>query len=193
MPSNFSAKTAVLFATILLLALISVTMLNTRLRKEKKDKVSQIIPNSAMEIESIAFKNGGNIPPKYTCDGEDVNPPLIFSGAPKSAKSLALIVDDPDAPMGIWNHWLIWNIPLKVKQIAENSFPKTAERGLNSWNKRKYGGPCPPVGTHHYIFKLYALDIKLRLGPGTNNIKLKAAIESHILAKAELVGLYSRQ
>ena len=145
---------------------------------------------NGMVVTSPAFGNKGFIPSRYTCDGANVNPPLNVEGAPESAKSLVLIVDDPDAPMGTWDHWVVWNIP-PVSKIEENSSPGTM--GLNSFNKHLYGGPCPPSGTHRYFFKVYALDTKLDLKPNSRKEDVINAIEGHILGKGEIVGLYKRR
>ena len=142
-----------------------------------------------LKVTSIGFKNDGFIPKKYTCDGDDVNPPLNIDGIPKETKSLAIIFDDPDAPMGIWVHWVIWNI-LPMKEIEEDSVPGI--EGMNDFNKRSYGGPCPPSGTHRYFFKIYALDTKLDLNANSRKEDIERTIEGHILAKGEIIGLYSR-
>ncbi|MBI5754042.1 YbhB/YbcL family Raf kinase inhibitor-like protein [Candidatus Peregrinibacteria bacterium] len=144
-----------------------------------------------MKITSTAFANNGNIPSKYTCDGANINPPLSFSEIPAAAKSLALISDDPDAPMGTWVHWTIWNIDPKTGSIAENSKPAGIE-GTTSFGNTGYGGPCPPSGVHHYHFKLYALDTKLNLPISAKKTDLEKAMQKHILAQADLIGLYTR-
>jgi Raf kinase inhibitor-like YbhB/YbcL family protein len=145
-----------------------------------------------MKISSNAFEHNWQIPKKYTCDGSDVNPPLKFEGVPSEAKSLALIVDDPDAPVGTWVHWVLWNIDPKTSEIKENSVPKGAHQGMNDFRKNDYGGPCPPSGAHRYFFKLYAIDITLNLAPNATKSDIESAIKGHILAKAELIGLYKR-
>jgi Raf kinase inhibitor-like YbhB/YbcL family protein len=145
-----------------------------------------------MKIASTAFEHNGQIPKKYTCDGSDVNPPLSFEGIPAEAKSLALIVDDPDAPMGTWVHWVLWNIEPKTTEIKENSVPKNAKQGINDFRKHDYGGPCPPSGTHRYFYKLYALDTTLNLGPNATKNDIELSMKKHILEKAELIGLYRR-
>lgn len=142
-----------------------------------------------LALSSPAFKDHTLIPAKYTCDGDDVNPLLIIEGAPEETKSLALIVDDPDAPMGTWNHWVVWNI-LPTKRIDENTVPGT--EGINTARKHSYGGPCPPWGTHRYFFKVYALDTMLNLSPNSTKKDIEKAMQGHILAKGELVGLYHR-
>src|SRR3989344_8123960 len=141
-----------------------------------------------MIIESTAFKNGGEISSKYTCDGEAINPPLSIKDVPRGAKSLALIVDDPDAPAGTWDHWVLWNIPPEVKKIAEGSTPMSAVVGQNSWPANAYGAPCPPSGSHRYYFRLYALNSLLDLPPDSNSKDLRNAMEGHVLAEAELIG-----
>lgn len=148
---------------------------------------------STLTIASPAFKHNESIPEKYTCDGADVNPPLVIEGVPPGAKSLALIVDDPDAPRGTWVHWVVWNIDPKTKEIKENSVPAGAKQGMNDFRSRNYGGPCPPSGTHRYFFKLYALDTAPDLGPDTTKAVLEKAMMGHILAQAEIIGLYRRK
>ena len=140
-------------------------------------------------VKSPAFENNQLIPVKYTCDGQDVNPPLMIEGVPPETKTLALIVDDPDAPRGTFDHWVVWNIPPSGK-IEEHSIPGT--EGLNSAGQRGYMGPCPPSGTHRYFFKVYALDAKLNLKSEARKKDLEKAMESHVLAKGELIGLYRR-
>jgi Raf kinase inhibitor-like YbhB/YbcL family protein len=141
-------------------------------------------------IKSPAFEQGKLIPKKYTCDGQDVNPPLTIEGVPKEAKTLVLAVDDPDAPSGTWDHWIVWNIPASTGKIAENSVP--GKEGRNSFGKQGYGGPCPPGGTHRYFFKVYAIDTELNLGSGSRKKDAEKAMQGHILAKGELMGLYRR-
>lgn len=143
-----------------------------------------------LHVSSPAFQNGGIIPKKYTADGEDINPPLEIQGIPKEAKSLVLIVDDPDAPRGTWVHWIVWNIPV-VELIRENNIPGV--QGVNDFMQHNYGGPSPPSGTHRYFFKVYALDKKLDLPPTSRKRDLEAAMHGHILAMGELVGLYTRK
>ena len=142
-----------------------------------------------LSVESPAFENNKFIPAKYTCDGDDVNPPLVIKGIPEEAKTLVLIVDDPDAPMGTWNHWIVWNIQPRGK-IEENTVPGI--QGVNTARKVSYGGPCPPYGTHRYFFKVYALDTKLTLNQNSKKKDAEKAMETHILAKGELIGLYHR-
>jgi Raf kinase inhibitor-like YbhB/YbcL family protein len=144
-----------------------------------------------MKITSSAFKNNENVPSKYTCDGNNINPPLTFSDVPKNTKSLVLIVDDPDAPAGIWTHWTLWNIPPDTQIIPEGSEPSSTVQGKTSFGTNKYGGPCPPSGTHHYYFKLYALDSVLNLSEKTDSGNLQKAMSGHVIEQTQLVGLYS--
>jgi len=143
-----------------------------------------------LRVSSPIFQNNQLIPPKYTCDGDDVNPSLRIEGIPREAQALVLIVDDPDAPMGTWDHWVVWNIP-PVERIEENSVPGI--QGLNDFNKHSYGGPCPPSGTHRYFFKVYALDMKLNLDPNSRKKDVEKAMKGHILAEGRIVGLYRRR
>lgn len=144
-----------------------------------------------MRLTSSAFVDGGNIPGRYTCDGSNVNPPLEISGIPAGSKSLALIVDDPDAPSSLWVHWTVWNIPPDTTMMYEGSTPKGVQ-GVTSFGKAGYGGPCPPSGTHHYIFKLCALDTELDVPYQSSAAELERKMAGHVLAKAQLIGLYSR-
>ena len=143
-----------------------------------------------MRLTSPEFEHNGMIPERFTCDGEDVNPTLNIEDIPPETKSLALIVDDPDAPMGTWVHWVVFNIPV-TSRIEENSAP--GKQGLNDFRKLNYGGPCPPSGTHRYFFKLYALDSELDLEEGVRKEDVETAMQGHILAQAELIGLYRRR
>jgi Raf kinase inhibitor-like YbhB/YbcL family protein len=146
-----------------------------------------------MKITSAAFQNGGNIPSKFTCDGADTNPPLRFEGAPAEAKSLVLIVDDPDAPSGLFTHWLVWNMDAKTTEIAEGGGSSIGTQGKNDFGKLGYGGPCPPSGTHRYYFKVFALDNQLDLAAGSKRAQLDSAMKGHVIAQGELMGRYSRQ
>ena len=146
-----------------------------------------------MTILSSAFEHNAFIPVKYTCDGENVNPPLELKDVPSGTQSLVLVVDDPDAPRGTWVHWTVWDINFKTAQIAEDSVPASATEGLTSFGKSGYGGPCPPSGTHRYFFKLYALDMTLDLSSTADKRMLEEAMAGHILGQAELIGLYGRE
>jgi len=142
-----------------------------------------------LHVSSPAFESNKLIPAKYTCDGDDVSPPLTIGGIPEGTKSLVLIVDDPDAPMGTWDHWVVWNIP-PTRSIAEGTVPGT--EGLNTYRRHSYGGPCPPSGTHRYFFKVYALDTVLSLSSNATKRDVEKAMQGHVLAKGELIGLYRR-
>lgn len=179
------------FIVILLLVVVLGTVF---LIREKQAAVPDNInmDTTSMKIESPVFENSRKIPAKYTCDDKNINPPLIISGVPENAKSLALIVDDPDAPAGTWVHWTIWNLDPAIKEIEENSVPDGIE-GVTSFDKSGYGGPCPHSGTHRYFFKLYALDTIFSIPESSDKSVLEKAMEGHILASAELVGLYIRK
>ena len=151
-----------------------------------------------MMITSSAFTDSASIPSKYTCDGQDVSPPLAWSGVPDNARTLALIMDDPDAPNGTWTHWVIWNIPNTASSLPEG-VSKTASvsgggmQGQNSWPKTGYGGPCPPPGkAHRYNFTLFALDTTLSIPDKSNAAALRAAMNGHILAQAKTIGMYAK-
>ena len=144
---------------------------------------------AVMKLTSPEFKNNGFIPKKFTCQGDDVNPPLIIESIPEETKALALIVDDPDAPVGTWVHWVIYNMPV-VSGIEEDSIP--GKQAMNDFGRKDYGGPCPPSGTHRYFFKIYALDTELDLQEGSRKKELEKAMQGHILDKAELIGLYKK-
>ncbi|MDA8424112.1 MAG: YbhB/YbcL family Raf kinase inhibitor-like protein [Nitrospiraceae bacterium] len=148
---------------------------------------------STFTLSSQAFKHHDRIPARYTCDDADISPPLMIENVPAGAQSLSLIVDDPDAPRGMWVHWVVWNIGPDTKEIKERSVPPGAAEGVNDFRKQSYGGPCPPSGTHRYFFKLYALDTMLALGANATKGDLERAMKGHILAQTELVGLYKRQ
>lgn len=143
-----------------------------------------------LEISSAAFAESGFIPSRYTCEGENINPPLDIEHIPENALCLALIVDDPDAPAGTWVHWLAWNIPL-THHIRENEVH--GKEGINDFQQHHYGGPCPPSGTHRYFFKVYALDALLDLPASTDKLQLEKAMSEHIIGFGELVGLYKRR
>ena len=145
-----------------------------------------------MKITSSAFQEGSNIPLKFTCDGSDTSPPLQITGVPSEAKSLVLIADDPDAPGGLFTHWLVWNVPPQTNAIAEGSAPKGV-KGTNDFGKSGYGGPCPPSGTHRYLFKVFALDRELDLRAGAKRNQVDAAMKDHVIAQGELVGRYARK
>ena len=148
---------------------------------------------TTMKLTSTAFAHTAAIPPKYTCDEENVSPPLTVADIPAGVKSLALIVDDPDAPRGDFVHWTLWNIPPTTTTIPEGTVPPGSVQGTTDFGSAGYGGPCPPLGTHHYQFKLYALDTALSLDPSARKADIERAIEGHILDQTLLVGTYVRQ
>ncbi len=156
----------------------------------------------AFTLTSSAFAHKGEIPSVYTCEGEDVSPPLAWTDPPAGAKSLALIVDDPDAPdpaapKMTWVHWVLYNLPPKAGALAEaaaaDALPPGAREGRNDWGRTGYGGPCPPIGRHRYFFKLYALDTVLPDLGAPTKAELETAMEGHVLAKAELIGVYEKK
>lgn len=144
---------------------------------------------ASMIISSSAFDNGSQIPVRYTCDGENINPPLEFGNIPEGTQSLLLLVDDPDAPSGSFIHWVVWDIP-PVSRIDENSIPGTV--GMNSVGQMKYSGPCPPSGTHRYQFMVFALDTELNLTGRASADQVEEAMQDHILAQGLLTGRYGR-
>jgi Raf kinase inhibitor-like YbhB/YbcL family protein len=146
--------------------------------------------NNALIVSSLAFEDGGNIPSKYTCEGEDINPPLEVDNLPEETKTLAIIVEDPDAPNGTFDHWLVWNIPPR-NPIEENRTPGVT--GTNSAKKTGYYGPCPPSGIHRYFFYVFALNESLDLKEGADKQQLRDAIEKHVLAIGVLMGTYQRE
>lgn len=174
---------------IILIVLISTGLFLSK--RESQEQTDNTVKGD-MKLTSSAFINNQSIPVKYTCDGQNVSPPLSISDIPNNTRSLALIMDDPDAPAGTWVHWTVWNIDPTIKEIPEGNIPAGAVEGKTSFGKPGYGGPCPPSGTHHYIFHLYALDSTLSLNSSSTKEDLEKSMEGHILDKAELVGLYSR-
>lgn len=145
-----------------------------------------------MNVTSPEFATNQKIPTKYTCNGENLSPPLRITDTPEEAQSLALIVEDPDAPIGSWLHWTVWNIEPKTNVIAEGEVPAGSVEGLTSFGTIGYGGPCPPSGEHRYVFKIFALDERLDLQAGATRAELESAMDGHIIARGELVGLYSK-
>jgi Raf kinase inhibitor-like YbhB/YbcL family protein len=182
-PSRFGAAAFCLVASLAVLTLLAA-------EKARKDQ---------MQLTSAAFAEGGAIPAKHTCDAKNVSPPLNWSNVPARAKSLVLIVDDPDAPSGTWVHWVLYDLPATNVELAED-MPKSqylaggAKQGLNDFRHLGYGGPCPPPGkAHRYFFKLYALDTLLELKPGLTKKEIEAAMDQHILARGQLMGTYQRK
>lgn len=151
-----------------------------------------------IQVSSTAFQEGGMIPPQYTCDGADVSPPLSWQSIPEGTRSIALIADDPDAPMGTFVHWVLYDLPADVRELQEDvpdakTVPNGAKQGANGFGRIGYGGPCPPSGTHRYFFKIYALDTATNLPPGQKKAQLLKAMEGHILAQGQIMGKYKRR
>lgn len=178
----------IIFLTILISACTSTNNANTV--NNLKD-VEVIAMNTTLKISSPAFMHNNLMPRKYTCQGQNVNPPLIIEGVPQGTKSMVLIIDDPDAPMGTWDHWILFNIPL-IAKIEENSTPPGAIGGINGFGDTYYNGPCPPSGTHRYFFKLYALNTTLYLDEGARKSEVENAMRGHILGQAQMIGLYKK-
>ena len=162
---------------------------------------AQMKGENIMILTSQDFQNQGMIPKKHTCDGKDISPALAWADVPSEAKSLVLIVDDPDAPdpaapQRTWVHWVLYNIPLTSNSLAQGinnkALPKGTLEGLNDWGRTGYGGPCPPIGRHRYFYKLYALDIVLPDLKKPTKAKLEAAMKGHVISKTELIGLYQK-
>ena len=178
---------------LLLILLISLPLFC----KKESNKGEQTM---SLTLTSPAFSHNGDIPAKFTCQGEDLSPALQWSGAPDGTKSFALIVDDPDAPdpanpRMTWVHWLLYNIPASATGLPEavSELPQGTLQGLNDWKRTGYGGPCPPIGTHRYFFKLYALDVMLPDLKNPDKKKLEQAMQGHVLTQAEMVGLYQKK
>jgi Raf kinase inhibitor-like YbhB/YbcL family protein len=151
-----------------------------------------------IKITSSAFENEGMIPSKYTCDGANISPPLQWQAVPEETKSIALICDDPDAPIGTFVHWVVYNLPPDVRELKKNfpddeTLPDDTRQGINDFGRTNYGGPCPPSGTHRYYFKIYAMDKKIDMTSIADKDSLLKAMEGHILAAGQLMGKYKRQ
>jgi Raf kinase inhibitor-like YbhB/YbcL family protein len=191
------AAAAVLFAAIGACALGTLILAPPLMKKFAPAERAQGGNIMALTLTSPAFQNGGMIPRKYTCDGQDLSPPLEWAGAPEGTKSIALISDDPDAPMGTWVHWVIYNLPPGASSLPEGlarepELEKGARQGMTDFRRVGYGGPCPPRGVHRYFFRLYALDAELPLKPGATKKELLKAMQGRILAEGELMGKYGR-
>lgn len=180
---------------LLIILIILVLVVSFVFVKKQENRQKQAVTTSVniMKILSPVFTNNQAIPIKYSCDGANVNPPLTFSEIPANTKSLALIVDDPDAPVGTFTHWLMWNIDPKTAEVKENSVPGGAIQGKNSAGTNNWISPCPPSGQHRYYFKVYALDTSLNLASGSDRQALENAMKGHIVATGELMGVYKRE
>jgi len=183
-----------------LIVLVAVPILSFCSCKKSKQADFEAEGGEKMEIKvtSSAFAEGGLIPAKYTCDGSDISPPLQWDSVPEGTRTIALISDDPDAPMGTWVHWVLFNLPAETRELAENvppdgTLPNGAKQGLSDFGKIGYGGPCPPSGTHRYFFKIYALDTEIDLPAGAKKAQLVKTMEGHILGQGQLIGKYKRQ
>lgn len=187
-------KAKVILNIILILTILILVSCQRSTDTSQDDLLSSqlLINQSNMKLTSPVFENNQNIPSKYSCDGEDVNPALQITEVPEATQSLVLIVDDPDAPAGDWVHWLMWNINPQLQEITENSIPQGAVQGTTDFGRTGWGGPCPPSGTHRYQFKLYALDTQLDLEPSAKKKDLEQAMQSHVLDQVVLVGLYQK-
>lgn len=153
---------------------------------------AQISGEPIMKLSSADFGEGGNIPARFTCEGQNISPTLTITGVPEAAKSLALVMEDPDAPAGTFTHWIVWNIKTDVKEIVMNTAPRDAVQGVNDARKNSYVGPCPPSGNHRYYFRLYALDLELTLPASAGRKAFAAAIDKHVLKEATLMGRYAK-
>ncbi len=192
----FPVKYAILLLSVFLLTNCGRAQKDNHSASKNPEDVMSTTTESKFALASTAFKEGEMIPKKFTCDGPDVSPPLEWRSAPAQTKSLALIVEDPDAPMGIWVHWVIFDIPPASSGLPEHvstdkTLPDGAVQGRNDFRKIGYGGPCPPSGTHRYFFLLYALDTVLKLPAGSTKAELVRAMEGHVVGRAQLMGRYS--
>lgn len=180
-------KRYLLWLGVLLLLLISAGC-----GSSPPDLETEMASPVGIRMMSTEFSESGAIPSKYTCDGDDISPQLSWSGVPDGAKSLVMIMDDPDAPVGTWIHWVLYGLPMDLTELPE-AVQGIGIDGVNSWSRLGYGGPCPPTGTsHRYFFKLFALDKDLDLKPGAGVEEVEKAIEGHILASGQLMGIYAR-
>jgi Raf kinase inhibitor-like YbhB/YbcL family protein len=175
------------FKSVWIIFLLSSVLFPATARGGEKGK------NAGLTISSPAFENNGNIPSRFTCQGLDINPALVINNVPAGTVSLALVVDDPDAPVGTWVHWVMWNISANTREIGENSVPPGSVQGRNDWKRNSYGGPCPPSGTHRYFFRLYALNSELQINPNITAGDLRKAMKGRIIEETELVGLYKKR
>lgn len=183
---------------LVIMTVLTITACGCERQKEPGKVREERSQDMAISVSSSAFQEGGMIPAKYTCDGQDISPPLKWAGEPEGTRSIALISDDPDAPMRTWVHWVVWNIPPSVHELAENVWPDPelpdgSRQGITDFNRPGYGGPCPPSGVHRYYFKVYAMDTKLNLPSSTRKADLLKAMKGHILAEGQLMGKYSRR
>jgi Raf kinase inhibitor-like YbhB/YbcL family protein len=177
---------------------LAVTLFGCERQKEPLGTSEERSHEMTISVSSSAFEEGSMIPSKYTCDGKDISPPLKWEGVPEGTSSIALISDDPDAPMGTWVHWVMWNVPPDAQGLPENvppdsQLPDGSRQGITDFGRSGYGGPCPPGGTHRYYFKVYALDTMVDLPTSARKGDLLKAAEGHVLAEGQLMGRYSRR
>jgi len=190
----------ILLALVVIAVLVALVMVVRAVARRKQAEVPVQV-EGALTLSSPNFENGGTIPAVYTCDGEDISPALVWDNVPDGTRTFALIMDDPDAPIGTFTHWLICEMPGTARSLPEQvptggeiSTPTRAVQGRNGFDKTGYGGPCPPRGkAHRYYFTLYALDETLDMPPGFSKHQLRAAVKGHILAEVQLMGRYARQ
>jgi len=177
---------------VTLFVILTLTLVGFKINQKKK--VSSFVQDlsglKTIQLTSSAFQNNQTIPREYTCNGKNTNPPLTIKGVPSGTISLVLIVDDPDAPRKVWSHWVVWNLPKETDLIAPGVLPSKAVVGQNDFKNQRYDGPCPPSGTHHYHFKIYALNSWLNLDSRATREDLEKAIEGKILGWGELIGTY---
>lgn len=174
--------------------MLGYVSIKSREINSSKIEIGKLMTNERLTIQSDAFTARGRIPAKYTCDGADAFPPLKIDNVPAKAKTLAIICDDPDAPKGLWVHLVAFNILASAREVkgVDDILNKNGIIGTNSWDKQTWGGPCPPSGTHRYYFKVYALDVVLKLDKTARNVDLLQAMQDHVVAYGELMGLYER-
>jgi Raf kinase inhibitor-like YbhB/YbcL family protein len=182
---------------VLLFSLIALVGLVSACSRGGNSSAPNVEGTATIQLTSPAFAEGAAIPDQYTCDGPNISPPLKWSSVPQGTKSIALIVEDPDAPLGTFTHWVIFSISPSVTELPErvptmDVLPDGVRQGINDMRRTGYGGPCPPTGSHRYFFKLYALDIELSLKPGATKKDLVSAMEGHVLALGQLMGTYKR-
>jgi Raf kinase inhibitor-like YbhB/YbcL family protein len=182
---NSIYRSSFVFLVLVALALVGQAEDGNQKNETKRKK--------SMKISSSAFAQGAEIPVKYSRGGEDINPPLHIEGTPGNAKSLTLIMDDPDAPVGLFTHWLVWNMDPRTTEITEHSVPKGAVEGTNDYPNAGYGGPQPPSGTHRYYFKIFALDKTLDLRAGAKRKELDQAMKGHVIAEGQYMGRFTHR
>lgn len=184
-------KKALIIVLMIIPTLLVLSACNNNSNNNPDNQNQNIEVEQMIKLTSPAFANNGRIPDKYTCKGQSINPELNIAGIPSNAKSLVLIMDDPDAPSGNWDHWIVFNMPVSTTTIEENSEPEGVG-GRNSWGRTGYGAPCPPSGTHRYTFKIYALDAMLSLKQEASKAEIEKAMKGHVVEEAKLVGLYGK-